>query len=87
MHRLGECPRAYISGKEAKSTAPSGRNIGPLGWVCYISGMKTSEYKSLVSLLDAFSDEKTCVEHLAKLRWPVASRTGASGSHAPGVVP
>ena len=34
--------------------------------------MKTLEYRSLVALLDAFPDEKTCVKHLAKLRWPVA---------------
>lgn len=28
------------------------------------------EYKSLIDLLAAFPDEKTCVEHLEKLRWP-----------------
>lgn len=28
------------------------------------------EYKSLIELLAAFPDEKTCVEHLEKLRWP-----------------
>lgn len=30
------------------------------------------EYKSLLQLLKAFPDEKTCIEHLEKLRWPKA---------------
>lgn len=33
--------------------------------------MNNQEYKSLVDLLDAFPNEKACVEHLVKLRWPM----------------
>ena len=33
--------------------------------------MTNKEYKSLVDLLDAFPNEKACVEHLVKQRWPM----------------
>lgn len=31
--------------------------------------LKLNDFKSLISLLKAFPDEKTCIEHLEKLRW------------------
>ncbi len=35
------------------------------------------KYNSLIDVLDKFPDEKSCIQHLEKLRWPSESPNGA----------